>query len=34
MVASVIVVIPVVVVFFLAQCHFVASITMTGLREG
>lgn len=34
MAASVIVLVPVVVVFFVAQRYFVTSITMTGLREG
>ncbi len=34
MAASVIVLVPVIVVFFVAQRYFVSSITMTGLREG
>ena len=34
MAASVIVLLPVIVVFFFAQRYFVASITMTGMKEG
>lgn len=34
MAASVMAVLPIIVVFFLAQRHFISSIIMTGLREG
>jgi ABC-type glycerol-3-phosphate transport system permease component len=34
MAASVMAVLPIIIVFFIAQRYFVSSIIMTGLREG